>query len=104
MYQNAPGRKKERQIFGRYGRHALLRHRNVRDRGSQGADANGGAPVYDGRMSRVLQLRTALRAGWQRLRGGELSPRRAAASVGVGIFVGCFPLYGLQTLLCVGLT
>jgi uncharacterized protein (DUF2062 family) len=55
-------------------------------------------------MSRVLKMKTTLRAAWQRLRGGELSPRRAAASVGVGIFAGCFPLYGLQTLVCVGLT
>jgi uncharacterized protein (DUF2062 family) len=34
-----------------------------------------------------------------RLRGGGLSPGRAAASVAVGLFVGCLPVYGVQLLL-----
>jgi uncharacterized protein (DUF2062 family) len=33
------------------------------------------------------------------LRGGSLSPARAAASVGVGLFVACLPLYGVQILI-----
>ena len=40
------------------------------------------------------------RAGWRRLRGGELTPSRAAGSVGFGLFVGCLPLYGLHLPLC----
>ena len=43
--------------------------------------------------------RERLRQAWQRLRGGVLSPGRAAASVAVGLFVGCFPIYGVQFLL-----
>jgi uncharacterized protein (DUF2062 family) len=37
-----------------------------------------------------------VRALWRRLRGGQLTPARAAASVALGIFVGCLPLYGFQ--------
>ncbi|MCA9597746.1 MAG: DUF2062 domain-containing protein [Myxococcales bacterium] len=37
---------------------------------------------------------------WTRLRGGELSPKRASASVAVGLFVGSLPLYGLHLPLC----
>lgn len=33
---------------------------------------------------------------WQRLRGGELTPARAAASVAVGVAVGVTPLWGLH--------
>jgi len=40
---------------------------------------------------------------WERVRGGELSPMRAAASVGIGLFVGCLPLYGLHLPLCLAL-
>lgn len=35
---------------------------------------------------------------WSRLRGGTLEPGRAAASVAIGIFVGCLPIYGVQLL------
>jgi uncharacterized protein (DUF2062 family) len=45
-------------------------------------------------------LRDALRDAWRRLRGGELKPERAAGSVGVGLFVGFLPTYGIQTLFC----
>jgi uncharacterized protein (DUF2062 family) len=38
------------------------------------------------------------------LRGGELSPGRAAGSVGVGLFVGFIPTYGVQTLICLMFT
>lgn len=30
------------------------------------------------------------------MRGGDLTPTRAAISVGFGLFVGCLPLYGLH--------
>lgn len=41
-------------------------------------------------------LRERARAVVQRLRGGALSPGRAAASVGLGLFVGMWPVYGVQ--------
>ena len=44
-------------------------------------------------------LRQKLRSAWTRLRGGSLSPGRAALSVGVGLFVGCLPIYGAQLLI-----
>ena len=51
-------------------------------------------------VTRRERTRQALRTAWQRLRGGELSPERAAASVAVGLFVGCVPFYGIQTFIC----
>lgn len=45
-------------------------------------------------------LREQVRHVWQRLRGGELSPGRAAASVAVGLLIGCTPLFGLHLILC----
>lgn len=50
-----------------------------------------------------LGLRGQLRWLWRRLRGGELTPRRAAASVAVGLFIGCTPLYGAHLALCAAL-
>jgi uncharacterized protein (DUF2062 family) len=41
-------------------------------------------------------LRERGREAWARLRGGELTPWRAALSVGVGLAVGVTPLYGLH--------
>lgn len=41
---------------------------------------------------------------WRRLRGGGLTRARAAASVGVGLWVGCLPLYGLHFPLCLAIT
>ena len=38
------------------------------------------------------------------MRGGELKPERGAASVGVGLFVGFIPTYGIQTLICLMFT
>ncbi len=46
---------------------------------------------------------TLRRIGWRRLRGGRLTPSRAAASVALGLFVGCLPLYGLHLPLCLAL-
>jgi uncharacterized protein (DUF2062 family) len=54
--------------------------------------------LYD--VTKRETIREALRQTWQRLRGGELSPERAAASVAVGFFVGCVPFYGIQTFIC----
>jgi uncharacterized protein (DUF2062 family) len=45
----------------------------------------------------------ALRKLWLRLRGGRSTPTRLGLSVGVGLFVGCLPLYGLHLPLCAGL-
>jgi uncharacterized protein (DUF2062 family) len=53
---------------------------------------------------RRIDLRAALRDAWRRLRGGELGPERAAGSVGVGLFVGFMPTYGIQTLICLMFT
>ena len=67
-------------------------HRNTRARG-------------DGRVtSRRRDVRGAFRDAWRRLRGGELGPERAAGSVGVGLFVGFLPAYGIQTLICLMFT
>jgi uncharacterized protein (DUF2062 family)/SAM-dependent methyltransferase len=44
-------------------------------------------------------LRAHLAAAWRRLRGGELSPVRASASVAVGFFVAALPIYGFQLFL-----
>lgn len=37
---------------------------------------------------------------WRRLRGTRQSPARVALAVGVGLFIGCLPLYGLHVVLC----
>jgi uncharacterized protein (DUF2062 family) len=53
------------------------------------------------------ELRSKLRGAWRRLRGGELTPARAALSVAVGLFVGVTPAFGahifLVLLVCVPL-
>jgi uncharacterized protein (DUF2062 family) len=41
-------------------------------------------------------LRVRLRRGWERLRGGELTPARAFWSVAFGLFVGVQPTPGLH--------
>ncbi|MEO8876869.1 MAG: DUF2062 domain-containing protein, partial [Polyangiaceae bacterium] len=43
-----------------------------------------------------MSLRDSIREAWRRLRGGDLTPARAAASVGVGLAVGVTPLYGFH--------
>ncbi len=40
------------------------------------------------------RIRPALRQAWRRLRGGELTPKRAALSVGIGLAIGLVPIYG----------
>lgn len=44
-----------------------------------------------------------LRAAWRRLRGGELTPGRAAASVAVGLAIGVTPLWGVHWALVLGI-
>jgi uncharacterized protein (DUF2062 family) len=43
--------------------------------------------------------RELLRDAWRRLRGGDLTPGRAGASVAVGIAIGVMPLWGVHWLL-----
>lgn len=38
------------------------------------------------------------KGAWQRLRGGEMTPLRAAASVAVGLAIGVMPLWGVHWL------
>jgi uncharacterized protein (DUF2062 family) len=40
-----------------------------------------------------------LRDAWRRLRGGDLTPGRAAASVAIGLAIGVTPLWGVHWLL-----
>ncbi len=47
------------------------------------------------------KLQSSLRATWTRLRGGRLTPARAAASVAVGLLIGVTPLWGLHFWLVV---
>jgi uncharacterized protein (DUF2062 family)/SAM-dependent methyltransferase len=42
------------------------------------------------------RIHAAARTAWVRLRGGELTPGRAASSVAVGLAVGVTPLYGMH--------
>ncbi len=48
------------------------------------------------------QRKELVRLAWRRLRGGELTPRRAALSVGVGLLIGITPAFGLHWLLVIG--
>jgi uncharacterized protein (DUF2062 family) len=54
------------------------------------------APARSTLRTRLATTKRRLGRLWRRLRGGSLSPGRAAASVAVGLFVGCLPLYGVQ--------
>lgn len=44
-------------------------------------------------------FRARVTAVLARLRGGELTPGRLSASVALGLFIGCTPLYGFHGLL-----
>lgn len=46
--------------------------------------------------------RELLRRAWRRLRGGEVTPARAAASVAVGLAIGVTPLWGVHWALILG--
>ncbi|MEZ4371124.1 MAG: DUF2062 domain-containing protein [Polyangiaceae bacterium] len=52
------------------------------------------------KSARNSGLRAGAKRLYRRLRGGTLTPSRAAMSVGVGVFIGCLPLYGLHLPLC----
>ncbi|WP_394826992.1 DUF2062 domain-containing protein [Pendulispora albinea] len=43
--------------------------------------------------------RTSFHTAWRRLRGGELTPARAAASVAIGLAIGVTPLWGTHLVL-----
>lgn len=58
--------------------------------------ASGAAPPDPAAVAQPT-LAARIRTAWKRLRGGSLSPGRAAASVGVGLFVGFLPLYGIHS-------
>jgi uncharacterized protein (DUF2062 family) len=45
------------------------------------------------------ELRAHAKTAWRRLRGGELTPARAAASVAIGLAIGVTPLWGVHWLL-----
>jgi uncharacterized protein (DUF2062 family) len=45
------------------------------------------------------EAKERIRDAWRRLRGGELTPWRAALSVAVGIAIGVTPLWGLHWIL-----
>lgn len=47
-------------------------------------------------------VRTAIRGAWARLRGGQLTPGKAAASVALGLIVGVTPLWGLHLWIVLG--
>ncbi|MCL2724041.1 MAG: DUF2062 domain-containing protein [Polyangiaceae bacterium] len=46
-------------------------------------------------------LRRTAGAAWRRLKGGELTPRRAALSIALGLAIGVTPLWGLHWLIVV---
>jgi uncharacterized protein (DUF2062 family) len=45
------------------------------------------------------EAKQRIKDAWRRLRGGELTPTRAALSVAVGIAIGVTPLWGLHWIL-----
>jgi uncharacterized protein (DUF2062 family) len=59
------------------------------------------SPAAGTRASVRARFQATLRATWTRLRGGELTAGRAAASVGVGLLIGVTPLWGLHFWLVV---
>ncbi len=50
----------------------------------------------DASLSPRARVHAAAKTAWVRLRGGDLTPGRAAASVAVGLAIGVTPLYGLH--------
>lgn len=47
------------------------------------------------------ERRELARQAWRRLRGGELTPWRAALSVGLGLVIGMTPAFGLHWLIVI---
>ena len=50
---------------------------------------------------RRAELKELARQAWRRLRGGELTPWRAALSVGIGLVIGMTPAFGLHWLIVI---
>lgn len=48
----------------------------------------------------ISGFRTSVRRALARIRGGQMTPQRLAMSVGVGVFIGTLPLYGVHLPLC----
>lgn len=48
------------------------------------------------RTKRYSFVREELRRVWSDIRGGDLSPARIGASVALGAFIGCLPIFGLH--------
>ncbi len=64
------------------------------------ADAGAHATLAAARSTlKRSPLREHFRRAWQRIRGGSLSPLRAALSVAIGLAIGVTPLYGVHLLL-----
>jgi uncharacterized protein (DUF2062 family) len=51
------------------------------------------------RRARRRALRAHAKTAWRRLRGGEVTPARAAASVAIGLAIGVTPLWGVHWLI-----
>ncbi len=54
-------------------------------------------------MSGYPFVREELRRAYHELRGGQLSPARGALALGLGVFVGSLPIFGLHTPIVVAL-
>jgi len=65
------------------------------------APAPSPAKASRGKAARLAVV-GRLRGAWTRLRGGKLTPGRAAASVAIGLLIGATPLYGFHLILVVG--
>ena len=61
-----------------------------------GATAPRNPPEELARLGTRARIHATAKTAWTRLRGGELTPMRAAASVAVGLAIGVTPLYGLH--------
>jgi uncharacterized protein (DUF2062 family) len=59
-------------------------------------------PRAERTVSGGMSLRARLRDAWARLKGGELVPWRAAASVAFGLAIGVTPLWGLHFWIVLG--
>ena len=55
------------------------------------------------KVDKWAERKALARQAWQRLRGGDLTPRHAALSVGVGLLVGMTPAFGFHWLLVLGI-
>ncbi len=59
------------------------------------------APALSGGAVHGGGVRAGFARIWRLMRGGEASPGRLSASVALGLFIGCLPLYGLHLPLCI---